>query len=249
MKAINYSFFIDETGDHGLTYVDANFPLFVLCGCLFEEKDLENAKQLIDKFKLKYFKTTEVFLHSRDIRKCEGAFQILFDLGLKKSFYEDLNKIIEEINFKVISAAINKEEFIKRYGKCADDPYHISFSFVMERIIFCTDSLGKNIELTIIPEKRGRREDDMFIAHYNSIMDSGTYHVNSRRFKQRIKHLEFCRKLDNLVGSQIADLSAYPIARYVLNPQEPYIPFSVVKDKIYRSLEGKIDGYGLKVFP
>ncbi len=87
-----YYFFLDETGDHGLTYVDPNFPLFLLCGCLFSEKELLNAKELIKEFKRKYFRTEEVFLHSRDIRKCNGAFQILFDMGLKKSFYEDINK-------------------------------------------------------------------------------------------------------------------------------------------------------------
>ena len=110
-------FFLDETGDHGLTYVDPNFPLFLLCGCLFNEKNLLKAKKQINEFKMTYFKTEEVILHSRDIRKCEGAFQILFDMNLKKSFYEDLNSIMKDLQFKIICSAINKEEYIKRYRK------------------------------------------------------------------------------------------------------------------------------------
>ncbi|KKR97374.1 MAG: hypothetical protein UU48_C0017G0010 [Candidatus Uhrbacteria bacterium GW2011_GWF2_41_16] len=40
-----YYFFLDETGNHGLTYVDPNFPLFLLCGCLFNENELLKAKE------------------------------------------------------------------------------------------------------------------------------------------------------------------------------------------------------------
>ena len=90
---MKYGFFLDESGDHGLTYVDPNFPLFLLCGCLFEESALREMEKRVNEFKLKYFGTTAVILHSKDIRRCEGAFQILFDLDLKAKFYEDLNSI------------------------------------------------------------------------------------------------------------------------------------------------------------
>lgn len=118
-----YYFFLDETGDHGLTYVDPNFPLFLLCGCLFSENELLKATELINRFKRRYFRTEEVVLHSRDIRKCNGAFQVLFDLDLKKSFYDDLNNLMKSLQFKIICSAINKDEYIRRYGKGAHDPY------------------------------------------------------------------------------------------------------------------------------
>jgi len=244
-----YYFFLDETGDHGLSYIDPNFPLFLLCGCLFSEDEFRVACRKVDELKLKYFKTTEMILHSRDIRKCEGVFQILFDLNIKKSFYEDLNELMKELRYTVISSAINKEEFIKKYGKGADDPYHVSFSFIMERIIFYTDSIDRAGQVVIVPERRGRKEDDLFVSHYNSIMDSGTFHVSSERFKQRIVQLKFCKKRDNNIGSQIADLTAYPLARFVLNPKEPYIPFQAIREKIYCNTKRQIEGYGLKVFP
>jgi len=34
---MKYFFFLDETGDHGLDFIDKNFPLFLLCGCLIRE--------------------------------------------------------------------------------------------------------------------------------------------------------------------------------------------------------------------
>jgi hypothetical protein len=243
-----YHFFLDETGDHGLSFVDESFPIFLLAGCLFEDTEYQRMTQEINAFKQEFFKTTEVVLHSRDIRKCDGAFQILFDLDLKKSFYEKLNKIISEAQFTVMAVAIDKKKHIEKYGKIADDPYTICLSYVLERLIFCTDkNADSTVAITI--EKRGKKEDAQLLAHYNSIVDQGTYHVNSARFKQRISHFMMKTKRDNDVGLQIADLCAYPIARHVLNSEEPYIPFKIIEGKLRKGNNGKVDGYGLKVFP
>lgn len=129
---MNYSFFLDETGDHGLSYVDKNFPLFLLCGCVIREDALKDIEKKINSFKQKYFKTVEVILHSRDIRKCEGVFQILFDLNLKAEFYRDINQILGEGQYCLIGSGVQKEEHIKKYGKGAKDPYSLSLSFVLK---------------------------------------------------------------------------------------------------------------------
>ena len=244
-----YHFFLDETGDHGLSFVDENFPIFLLAGCLFESDEYEKITQKINILKQEFFKTTQVILHSRDIRKCDGAFQILFDLDLKKRFYERLNATIIGANFTIIAVAINKKKHIEKYGKIANNPYTICLSYILERLIFCTDSYSVNSTVSIIIEKRGKNEDRQLLAHYNSIVDRGTYHVNADRFKQRISDFAMMTKRDNDVGLQISDLCAYPIARHVINSEEPYIPFKIIEDKLYKSNTGKTEGYGLKVFP
>jgi hypothetical protein len=246
---MKYHFFLDETGDHGLNYIDKNFPLFVLCGCLFSDSALTDIEQKIVAFKLKYFKTTDVILHSREIRKCEGAFQILFDLTLKDKFYADLNNILENADFKIIGAAVNKEEHIKKYGKGADDPYALSLSFILERLIFCLDTLDSKATVDIKAEERGKKEDTMLLAHYNTVFDRGSYYVTAQRLQERVKGFKFFGKRDNAIGLQIADLCAYPLARYLLNPNVPYVPFNVVKSKIYCDGKGDFKGRGLKVFP
>lgn len=243
-----YHFFLDETGDHGLGFVDKNFPLFLLAGCLFKESAYQQTSKAINELKEEFFGTTEVILHSRDIRKCDGAFQILFDLDLKKRFYERLNGIISESDFTIIAVAIDKEKHIKKYGKGASNPYSICLSYILERLIFCTDKNGEN-KVVITIEKRGKREDAQLLSHYNSMIDGGTYHVSSDRFKQRIEDFVMRLKRDNDIGLQIADLCAYPLARHVLNAKEPYIPFKVIEDKLRKDVSGKIGGYGLKIFP
>ncbi|MEW6088918.1 MAG: DUF3800 domain-containing protein [bacterium] len=246
---MKYYFFLDETGDHGLSYIDKNFPIFLLCGCLFSEDSLRQTENTLNDFKRKYFNTIEVIMHSREIRKCEGAFQILFDLNLKEKFYNDLNNILDKADFKIIGAVVNKEEHIKKYGAGAKDPYALSLSFIIERLIFCVDLMDKNASVDIQVEERGRKEDDMLLAHYNTIKDRGTFYVSTERMIHRLKSFKFFNKRENVLGLQVADLCAYPLARYVLNPRAPYIPFDVIKSKIYCNSKGEFEGWGLKQFP
>lgn len=244
-----YHFFLDETGDHGLTFIDDNFPIFLLAGCLFEDLEYQKISEEINKFKQEFFKTNEVILHSRDIRKCDGSFQILFDLDIKKRFYEKLNNIISNAKFTIIAVAIDKKKHIEKYGKVANNPYSICLSYILERLIFCTDNRNSSPRVSIIIEKRGKKEDDQLLAHYNGITDMGTFHVTLDRFKKRIENFSMIAKQNNNIGLQIADLCAYPMARHVLNSEEPYIPFVIIKSKLYCSNSGKVDGYGLKIFP
>jgi hypothetical protein len=75
-EAINkYNFFIDESGDHGLTKIDTDFPVFLLCGVLIKEEDYETVRQAINTLKHSIWGNKEVIFHSRDIRNCEKEFK------------------------------------------------------------------------------------------------------------------------------------------------------------------------------
>ncbi len=238
--------FLDETGDHGLAHVDSNFPLFLLCGCLFSEAALADLRKNLDAIKLKYWNTTDVILHSRDIRKCEGPFRIFFDLSVKETFYADLDVAMKNADFTVIAAAIDKEQHIKRYGRLAHDPYDVSLSFIMERLIFCLDERGDIADTKLIFEKRGYKEDAQLTSHFNAIRDTGTHYVSAERMQNRISGCGFIAKKENIAGLQCADLCAYPLARSLILKGEPSIAADIVSSKIYR--KGK-KVYGLKVFP
>lgn len=246
---MDHFLFLDESGDHDLSFVDKNFPIFLLCGCVIEHNSLKALEDHITAFKQKYFGTTEVILHSRDIRKCQGAFQILFDLQLKEQFYNDLNLILAESNYCLLGSGIDKKKLIKKYGKGAKDPYKLSLSFIIERLIFYLDASDKNAQVKILAEERGKKEDLMLLSHFNSIIDRGTFYIAPDRLKQKVKGFGFHNKYDNITGLQIADLCAYPMARHLLHPKEPYIPFKIIEKKIYANNKGKYMGWGLKVFP
>jgi len=246
---MNHFLFLDETGDHGLSFVDKNFPLFLLCGCLIEKKCLHEIERRVDNFKQKYFGTTQVILHSRDIRRCEGAFAVLFDLQLKQKFYEELNVILGQSGYCLLGSAVRKDKYIKKYGKGAKNPYALSLSFIIERLIFYLDSLSEKTDVRVLAEQRGSKEDQMLLSYFNSIMDRGTYYLKPDRLRQKIVGFSFHDKHDNITGLQIADLCAYPMARHLLYPKEPYIPFTIIERKIYHDNKGKYLGWGLKVFP
>lgn len=244
-----YQFFLDETGNHGLTVIDESFPIFLLAGCLFEESEYQKIVAEIDACKQDFFGTPAVIFHLREIRKCEGAFQILFDLEIKRRFYERLNGIITNAKFTVISVAIDKKKHIEKYGKLADNPYSMCLSYILERMVFCTNDPNATPTVAITIEKRGRKEDGQLLSHYNGILDRGTLHVTPDEFKRRVEAFSMVAKKENNNGLQVADLCAYPVARHVLNTGEPYIPFTIIKNKLYCDGSGNAYGYGLNIFP
>ena len=74
----------------------------------------------------------------------------------------------------------------------------------------------------------------------------GSYWIDSIRMRNRMESFEFKWKADDVIGLQIADLVAYPLTRYVLNPNQVNLAFDVIKPNIFQQ-DGKI--VGLKVFP
>lgn len=242
---MKYFFFLDETGNHGLSFVDPHFPYFLLCGCLFSEEEKEKMENSMNAIKKKFFGNTDVIFHSRDIRKCEKEFQILFNPSLKKDFYEDINSMIETLDFTIIAAAIEKEQYIKKYGKTADNPYSISLSFLLERLIFCLDE-KEAMGVNLFVESRGKKEDKELLEHFNKIKDIGTFYVSAIRMQSKIFHCHFRVKQKNDNGIQIADLCAYPLVRGLIEPNREYPPLNILQEKIYAK-NGK--AYGLKVFP
>jgi hypothetical protein len=151
--------FIDESGDHSLNNINADFPIFALLGLVINSAEYDKLSEEINSFKIKYFKTTDVILHSRDIRKCEGAFSILFNLKVKEAFYADLNLILSKSNFLLVASTILKKKHIEQYGKLADDPYEIALTFVLERVLFEFDKRNNNSKIDVIIESRGKKED------------------------------------------------------------------------------------------
>src|SRR3989344_5555822 len=245
---MKYHLFIDESGDPSLSSINVDFPVFTLLGCLFEDSAYQETCLKIIELKREFFGSEHAILHSRDIRKCEGVFVKLFDLEVKAKFYERLNSILENGEYTSVAVGIKKQEFIEKYGKIADDPYELSLSFLLERAVMETDK-SKDSILHIAIESRGRVEDEIIQKRYNRLLDNGSSHISPERFKKRFEKMEFRKKKDNDCGLQIADLCAYPVARHLINPSEPYPAFNIVEKKLRKNNIGSYMGYGLKIFP
>lgn len=246
---MKYYLFLDECGDQNLSNFSPEFPIFTLSGIIVSDEQYKIIVEQVNTLKSHFWNDKKVILHSRDIRKCQNGFEILFDLEIKALFYQDLNSILGENDYTIVACSILKDKYIRRYGKLSD-VYAISLSFIMERAVFLLDKeqkrLEKNIELHIIAERRGKKEDKALLDYYNELLDRGTYFVDEKRLKNYFKSFQFKDKRDNIVGLQISDLVAYPITRYVLDREAVNLSFEIIKDKIYTQSNRM---HGLKIHP
>jgi hypothetical protein len=231
---MNYKLFLDESGDHGLGNIDSAFPVFVLCGIIVSDSNYETIKIEFNKIKNEFWNNTNVIFHSRDIRKCNNEFAILFDLEIKQCFYNKINAVIESSNYHIISSVINKEEFIKKFGKLASDVYEIALSIIIERSVLYLEEINdKNISFEIVLEKRGKKEDAQLSSHFQKLLNLGTGIVNPTILEKFNTKISFIDKKDNINGLQLADLVAYPIARYAINPKRVNLSFDILKPKFF----------------
>lgn len=244
---MKYFLFIDESGDHGLVSVDPNFPVFILCGIIVSEQEYQEIINKMDNIKKMFWGNKTVIFHSRDIRKCEKEFQILFDLDIKRRFYDAVNKLVQTTNYVIITSAIKKDDYINRYGKLVSDVYEIALSFILERSIFLLDDRpDKPHQLNIVVERRGKREDKSLHEHFQKLASRGTAYITPNRIRNYSMNISFKSKYEDISGLQLADLIAYPVARYVIDPDRANPAFDILRSKIY---EKRKKMYGLKVFP
>ena len=239
--------FLDESGDHSLQHIDKQFPVFALAAAIFErDYYLNDASPRIDELKDTYWGHNNVIFHFIDIRKQKKEFRILRDPYTGQCFSEDLNALIKELDFTVISSGIHKIDFGNQYIR-PSSPYDLTLEFIMERLYYFFK--GTDCTCTLAAESRGDKED-MNLSHtFRHLMENGNQFIKPEDFQNHISDLKFLPKIQNENGSQIADLVVYPIARKILGRANEYNPYELIKPKFYARNNGDFWGYGLKVFP
>jgi len=240
-----YIVYVDESGDHGLASIDPYYPVFVLAFCIFRKADLSStiAPALTD-FKFRHFGHDMVVLHERDIRKDTGDFLFLKTRAKKEAFLSELTDLVAQAPFALISTVIKKDSLKARYAH-PDNPYHIALGFGLERVYRFLQNQEAVQHLThVVVERRGKKEDDELELEFRRVCDGSNMGAYQLPFQ-----IVFSHKQSNSCGLQLADLIARPIGLATLHPQQPNRAFDILKGKFDRSSTGKIEGWGLKVFP
>lgn len=238
--------YLDETGDHSLDTIDKSFPIFALIMLICDtEEYVSKIVPMFNRLKIDTFGHEGIIIHSRDIRKAQGDFGFLTNPAARQPFYERINEIMRECDFQVIAAVIHKEKHRQRYNQNAANPYDLALTFAMERLLPCLEQCGQN-EVVLVAESRGKNEDDDLQLSFLRIISNGTDYNHADRFKKINFRLQFRPKAMNIIGTQLADLIAYPTARFVLNPAQPNPAYDLIKDKFYKG-SGWVKG--LKIFP
>lgn len=238
--------YLDETGDHSLEKEDKDFPVFALVMMVFDLEQYRNTiVPMMNRLKFDYFRHECVTIHSRNIRKAQDDFGFLTDLVKKREFYDRINELMSAPGYDLIATVIRKQEHKAKFGGDAANPYDLALTFAMERLLLLLEA-EEQTEVYLIAEARGKREDHDLRLSFRETVTCGTDFIPAARFKKIAFHLHFKPKAMNVVGTQMADLAAYPIARYVINPAKPTPAYNIIQNRFYVG-SGLIRG--LKVFP
>ncbi len=245
MAYSDYVIYVDESGDHGLHSIDRDYPVFVLAFCIFRKDHYFSAvSPKLQEFKFVHFGHDMVVLHEREIRKQRPPFSFLQSESKRAVFMDGLGRLIEEADFTVVAAVIDKQRLARRYI-FPDNPYEIALTFCMERAYAFLKEQGQHTRTThLIVERRGKREDDALELSFRRIRDGTNYWGRMPGFE-----IIFADKKANSAGLQLADLIARPIGRHVLNPEQPNRAWDIIEPKLRRNPQEQTEGWGLKIFP
>lgn len=245
-KTVPVIVFLDETGNLNLDLRDEDFPVFAVALLVFDlDEYCHSAVPEFLQFKIKHFGHEAVVLHSRDIRKAQKDFGFLTNPSRRESFMQDLAVLMRKLKYRWITTVIRKQRHRETYGVAAQNPYDLALTFCLERLLPLLEAENQ-VEVCIMAEARGKREDKELELTFLRTVTNGTFYISADRFRNVKFTLKFADKRQNVTGNQMADLIAYPVARHVLDPKKPNLPYDVLVEKEYKG-PGLVRG--LKVFP
>ena len=242
----DYIVYVDESGDHSLDKINPQYPAFILACCLFEKQAYASAcaPDMI-RFKFRHIGHDQVVLHEREISKQSGSFSFLREASKREAFMSDLNGLVSHAPFTLIAAVIHKQRYAANYTQRIN-PYHLALGYCLERLYrHLSETLGcESGCLHVVFEQRGRTEDRELELEFRRRCDG--HNLKGWRYP-----FEFvlADKRGNSTGLQLADLVARPIGLRVLRPNQPNRAWNILSQKFRRSPAGKVNGWGLKVFP
>ena len=246
----DYIVYVDESGDHSLTNINKDYPVFVLAFCIFHKRYYaEKIIPAVEKFKFNYFGHDAIVLHEHEIRKQTGAFTSLTDRLLRKRFMDELSLIIDSTNFVLMTCLIDKER-LKLAGSPRDNPYHLALQFCLEGLFkFMQEKDQLNRATHVLVEARGKKEDAELELEFRRIRDGDNLGADKLPFE-----ILFVDKKANSTGLQLADLVARPIGIHYLRPWQENRAFEVLEQKFYckggrKALGVNYEGWGLQIVP
>ncbi len=248
-KQSDFIVYVDESGDHALSSIDAAYPVFVLAFCVFYQNNyINNVVSAVERLKFQKFGHDIVVLHERDIRKELGLFKFRSKED-KERFIADLSKIVEDSKFILIASVIDKKHYTEKTER-SENPYHIALRSCLEALHeLMTEKHQQTSETCIIFESRGRKEDLELELEFRRLCD-GDNSTGSRLPYRMI----LADKKVNSTGLQLADLVARPIGLNYIRPTQANRAFDMLKMKFFcnggRGNLGKdYLGKGLHVHP
>ena len=106
--------FLDESGDHNLSKIGPEYPIFVLGGVIVEDYDEHQLTERLSEFKRDMFRATDIILHTADITRNRNGFEALQDSRFRDQFRDRLNELMRTLSYSVVACAIQKKEHLRK---------------------------------------------------------------------------------------------------------------------------------------
>lgn len=249
-----YIMYIDESGD--TIPLSRNGKKFlVLTGCIIKAEEKISVERELRDIKIRYYQNPDIEIKSNflryanpDILDCNSPLK-LHDREKYNQLETDISAYLKNIPATLISVAIGKQEFWNKYP--AKNPYDSAYIFLLERFQMFLQK-EKALGICIIDPREGRVEkhyigESIDKAHHVLRFDGSKLGVKCDNVIERV----LFSTSDLNVGIQIADLFCYPIfhvLEYNKKAGEYWRYNDVTRPKLH-TIEGRLDGIGLKVFP
>lgn len=262
-RPAKYRLYIDEVGNTDLKPTlkpeQRYLSLTGIAIALDHERDV--VFPALEALKQRFFDShpdEPVVLHRRELISQKPPFHALRDPEVDAAFRAELLGLLEDLDYVVITATIDKLRHLSQYRAWQKHPYHYCLAVILERFTYWLRNRGVG---DVMAESRGANEDRLLKTEYERIWTYGTEYKRPQELQAGLtsRQLKVRNKQANVAGLQLADLLAYPSWRWMLAQQRGVeldpehvngqIAQILVLGKYRRSPNGTIAGHGCKWLP
>ena len=255
---------MNESGDH--VFRDTEEPahrFLCLLGCWFQNPAYLRFHDALERFKsvhLTHHPDEPVTLHREDIINARKSFKALCVPVVRESFDNDLLQVVQEADFRIFAAVIDKDLLRKSYGDASAHPYHLALGFMLQRFAGYLNHYNRVGD--VMAESRGGTEDRLLKDSYQRVYQRGVWGVTNANFFQSAltsKEIKLKQKSANIAGLQLSDLLAHPVKQWISNrnalTKAQATPFAqkliaIAEKKFNRhEYEDRTEGYGWCLYP
>jgi len=256
-----YLFYVDECGRPSLE--DKSLltdPWFVMAAVGIHSSQWLVIDGAITDLKRKYFpqvKPLKVEFKSTSIRSAGGPhprwpFSEL-PPDVLQNLVEELYAIYDTFHLPLFAVNINRQEHKAKYterGRRPDPPYQLAFRMLVERIDWFLEN--QNRDKTLGEREFGFVILDEFVGQYRVTRSNLLWYQESGTFAKKsidyVKEVPFFNVSEYSQMLSLPDLVAYNVYHRFRYDKPDYPFYQRIKPHLYRR-NGRLWGYGLKVFP
>lgn len=244
--------FIDESGSPSAPDKTKNEPWFVLGGVIIPEEYWHKIKAELDLIKKKYFLAGEIKWRFFSPPKENAKPHSLSNLSAlqKENLRSDLYAILRKYkSIKTLGVATDATTAYELpYINNSDDLYWYSYKQITERFQYYLQDIsrisGHKTNGIIICDHRAPKDDQRLQElHAKLLVGHKDAHSNYANLIEGV----FIAPSHLSVGIQFADMVAGAVLRKFKASDDRF--YKQIEDTFRKSEKGKIDGFGLVVFP